>query len=240
MPAAQSNEVAEQKRDRVKVFCSKSQLHSTDLHKVFTVACTSFNLYSGAALSTARAVVSASSCPWLFAELSVLCLPLLVPSSMACLQLCAAMTAEIEQYKQHTAQQPRGSPASRAAATSPGGAGPSSSGASAAAVTELEQQLLATKQQLTELQQKLDDTTQEAENSISTLRLQLAQERDELARARADLAQVRGWCESVSCTFPALYNAFPKALVLLAGLLWQCQNIPSQHVCTAQQVSRDA
>jgi hypothetical protein len=109
-----------------------------------------------------------------------------------CLQLCTALQAEIEEYKRHS---------STAAGRSPGGRGivshagtGASSGASAAAIAELEQQLQASQQQVAQLQRQLEDSAQEADRTMTALRAQRAEEMNALASATADLSQVCRLC----------------------------------------------
>jgi DNA repair exonuclease SbcCD ATPase subunit len=102
------------------------------------------------------------------------------------LQLCARLTAEIEQHRSRPAQQQQRSPGGS-------GAGPSTDSAAAAAAAAANNEQIATlQQQLEDVQQQLESTHADANNTIGLLRQQLAEARSGEAAARGEAAEARG------------------------------------------------
>jgi DNA repair exonuclease SbcCD ATPase subunit len=107
-----------------------------------------------------------------------------LPGYVLLLQLCARLTAEIEQHRSRPAQQQQRSPVSS-------GAGPSADSAAAAAAANNEQ-IATLQQQLEDVQQQLENMHADANNSIGLLRQQLAEARSSEAAARGEAAEARG------------------------------------------------
>lgn len=136
------------------------------------------------------------------------------------LQLCTALQAEIEDYKKHSSTAVGRSPGARSI-VSPGGVG-ASSGAAAAAVAELEQQLQSAQQQVSQLQRELDDSKQEADRTMTEMRAQRAEERNTLANAQAELAQVQPYLSTDLCSMQLYQHSQRCYAVASAEIIQTC------------------